>query len=126
MNGNQHYDVYVLNCIDIWGWEWGFGEWLYPNFTNFFTNAQYLIGNYNLSSLELFGFFVLIVFFLIFMRVCFCFCLFKRTFVIGVRLLLWKTQKECMHNESKVSLYCYWILFDYLAKNIWKVKVVFG
>lgn len=36
MNGNQHYDVYVLNCIDIWGWEWGFGKWLYPNFANFF------------------------------------------------------------------------------------------
>lgn len=35
MNGNQHYDVYVLNCIDIWGWEWGFGKLLYPNFTNF-------------------------------------------------------------------------------------------
>lgn len=123
MNGNQHYDVYVLNCIDIWGWEWGFGEWLYPNFTNFFTNAQYLIGNYNLSSLELFGFFVLIVFFLIFMRVCFCFCLFKRTFVIGVRLLLWKTQKECMHNESKVSLYCYWILFDYLDKIFERLRL---
>lgn len=26
---NQHYDVNVLICVDIWGWEWGFGKWLY-------------------------------------------------------------------------------------------------
>lgn len=85
------------------------------------------LGGFNLTFHRcLWEFFVLIVFFYFYACVCFCFCLFKRTFVIGVRLLLWKTQKECMHNESKVSLYCYWILFDYLAKNIWKVKVVFA
>lgn len=71
--------------------------------TIYFTNAQCLIGNYNLSSLELFGFFGVDCFFLFFFYacVCFCFCLFKRTFVIVFFYFSEKPRKNACTMKAK-------------------------